>query len=107
MNFASSDILSGVHGGSNVSSSSTSWMPSTWRHGAVDVLRDERPRRTAHRGQAVRDLGRRILHLDFVHEAEVDDVHAELGILDRAENLEHLLTRRHAASVETRTIPAC
>src|SRR3954447_848776 len=31
MNFASSDIRSGVHGGSNVSSSSTSWMPSTWR----------------------------------------------------------------------------
>src|SRR6185437_4050098 len=31
MNFASSDILSGVHGGSKVSSISTSSTPSTWR----------------------------------------------------------------------------
>src|SRR5690348_10439079 len=74
--------------------------------GAVDVLRDQRPGRAAHRGQAVDDLGRRVLHLDLVEEPEVDDVHPELGILDLAEHLEHVFPRRHAASVETRTIPA-
>src|SRR5262249_46380068 len=75
--------------------------------GAVDVLGDERPRRAAHRREAVRDLGGRLLHLDFVEEAEVDDIHAELGILDRAEYLEHFLLRSHAASVEVRTMTAC
>src|SRR6185437_13193565 len=54
--------------------------------GAVDVLRDERPGRAAHRGQAVEDLRGRVLDLDLVEETEVDDVHSELGILDRAEN---------------------
>src|SRR5437870_197744 len=42
--------------------------------GAVDVLRDERAGGTAHRSQAVRDLGGRVVHLDVVEEAEVDDV---------------------------------
>src|SRR5436309_8703789 len=50
--------------------------------GAVDVLRDQRAGGTAHGGQGVRDLRGRVLHRDLVEQAEVDDVHPELGILD-------------------------
>jgi len=75
--------------------------------GPVDVLRDQRPGGAAHRGEAVGDLHLRAVDLDVVEQAEVDDVHPELGILDRAENLEHFFLRRHAASVETHTIPGC
>ena len=44
MNFASSDIRSGVHGGSHVSSISTSSTPGTVRSDVVDVLLDHRAR---------------------------------------------------------------
>src|SRR5215475_11836766 len=75
--------------------------------GAVDVLGDERTCRAAHGCQAVRDLGGRVLDLHLVEKSEIDDVHAELGILDRAENFQHLVARRHAASVEPPTMAMC
>ena len=61
-----------------------------------------------HRREIIRQhLRLRVLHVDLVDEAEVDDVHPELGILDLAENLHHFVARSHAASLEALTIPAC
>src|SRR6266498_623044 len=62
---------------------------------AVDVLLDHRPDRAAHRGQRVRDLDARPLHLDVVEEAEIYDVHPELGILDLAKRLDYIVLRGH------------
>src|SRR5215218_601949 len=55
------------------------------RRDAVDVLLDHRAGRAAHRREAVNDLHLRALDLDVVQQAEIDDVHAELGILDLAQ----------------------
>ena len=79
MNFASSDIRSGVH----------------------DALGDHRASRAAHRREAVRDLDLRIVDLDVVHQAELDDVHPELGILHPVECLDDVLSRDHGKSLET------
>ena len=90
MNLASSDIRSGVHGGSHVSSISTSSTPGTspatrlmssWIIGPA--------------GQPIEvrlcdHLDVRPLDLDVVEQAELDDVHPELGILDLAQRLERL-----------------
>ena len=100
MNFASSDIFSGVHGGSHVSSISTSSTPGTSGRDAVDVFLDHRAGRAAHRREAVDDLHLRAVDLDVVQQAEVDDVHPELGILDLAQRFDHVVFREsHAASL--------
>ena len=51
MNLASSDILSGVHGGSKVSSTSTSSTALDAGGRVVDVLLDHRPGGAAHGGE--------------------------------------------------------
>ena len=56
MNFASSDISSGVHGGSHVSSTSTSSTPGTAARRVVDALLDHRPGGAAHRRRLWIDL---------------------------------------------------
>ena len=53
------------------------------------------PAGTPHRRQAVRDLDAVVVHLDVVEQPELDDVHAELRVLDLAERLVDLFTRRH------------
>src|SRR6185312_9724050 len=58
----------------------------------LDVLLDLRPGRASHRGQRVDDGDLVALDLHLVDEAEVDDVHAELRILDDAQGLEDVLT---------------
>ena len=100
MNFASSDIRSGVQGGSQVSSTSTSSTPSTAAVGVVDPLLDHRPGGTAHRREAVDDLDLRALHLDVVEQAELDDVHPELGILDAAQRLGDVFLRDHGLRLQ-------
>src|SRR5206468_7629776 len=52
--------------------------------------------RAAHRREAVEHLHARALGLDVVEQAELDDVHSELGVLDGAERLDHVVTRRHS-----------
>src|SRR5436305_4636174 len=69
--------------------------PCDLARGALHVACDERRRGAAHRREAVEDLHLRPLDLDVVHEAEIDDVHPELGILDLAQHLEHFFLRRH------------
>ncbi len=101
MNFASSDMRSGVHGGSNVSSASTSLTPGNRPGGVHDPLGDHRAGRTSHGRQAVGDLHLRVVDLDVVHEAQLDDVHPELGILDAVERFDDVFACDHAASVET------
>ena len=102
MNLASSDIRSGVHGGSNVSSASTSVTPGTLRAASTIPSAIIAPGGAPHRGQAVEDLHLRVVDLDVVHEPELDDVHPELGILDSVQRLDDVFARDHAASVETR-----
>ena len=95
MNLASSDIFSGDQGGLQVSSASTSSTPGTCGRELLDLLVDHRADRAAHRRERVGDVHLRALDLDVVHEAELDDVHPELGILDLAERLDDLFLRRH------------
>src|SRR6476619_5731449 len=83
MNFASSDIRSGDHGGSHVSSTSTASTPS------ISLVT---------RWMSSWIIGPTGQPLDVVEQAEVDDVHPELGILDLAQRLDHLVLRRHRAS---------
>src|SRR4029079_16445033 len=65
-------------------------------HDLFDVLLDQRAGRAAHRGQAVEHLHLRDAHLGVVEQAELDDVHPELRVLDGAERLDHVVAR-HAA----------
>ena len=102
MNFASSDIRSGDHGGSHTSSTSTCSTPGT-EPAASAILLDHRPDRAAHRGQRVRDLHVRAVDLHVVEQSELDDVHAELGVLDDPHGLDDVLLRDHAASVRRHT----
>ena len=95
MNFASSDMRSGVQGGSNVSSASTSVDPGHAARGVDDAVGDHRAGRASHRGEAVEHLHLLAVDLDVVHEAELDDVHAELGILDIVQRLDDVVTRDH------------
>src|SRR5438270_8880015 len=74
--------------------------------GAVDVLGDQWARRAAHRREAVEHLRLRPLHLDLVHETEVDDVHPELGVLDLAERFENVVLAGHATSVDMEAKPS-
>src|SRR5437660_8289133 len=69
---------------------------------AVDVLLDHRPRRAAHRREAMNHLYARPLHLDVVQESQLDDVHSELGILYLAQRFEHVFLGRHLARVYRR-----
>ena len=100
MNFASSDIRSGVHGGSKVSSTSTSSTPFDGCGRVVDPVLDHLARRAAHRGEAVDHLHLGPVDLDVVEEAELDDVHPELGILDGVQRLDDRFLRWHG--VESR-----
>ena len=99
MNLASSDIRSGVHGGSNVSSTSTfstpgsaataSWMPS-WIIGPA--------------GQPIEVSEWMIFTFGpsicgFVEEADLDDVHAELRILHPVQRLDDVVLGDHGASL--------
>src|SRR5581483_899668 len=70
------------------------------RHDRVDVLLDHGPGRAPHRGQAVDHLDVRPVDLDVVEQAELDDVHPELGVLDGAERFEDLFASGHATSLE-------
>ena len=102
MNFASSDIRSGVHGGSKVSSASTSDTPGTPRAASTIPSGDHRARRAPHRREAVEHLHLRTVDLDVVHEPEFDDVHPELGILYAVQGFDDILAHDHAESVEAR-----
>src|SRR5439155_8247414 len=44
----------------------------------------------------------RPVDLDLVEQPEIDDVHAELRVLDLAQRLEHVFLRGHAASLAAR-----
>jgi hypothetical protein len=41
----------------------------------------------------------RTFHLDAVEQPELDDVHAELGVLDDPERVRYLVARGHTGSV--------
>src|SRR5262245_17719145 len=73
----------------------------------VDPLLDHRPGGAAHRREAVDHLDLRALDLDVVEQAELDDVHPELGILDVAQRLRDVVFRNHgpslAAGIRVRT----
>ena len=96
MNFASSDIRSGLHGGSHVSSVSTVLDALQARDDLADLLLDHRADRAAHRREAVGDVRLRPVDLGVVEEAELDDVHSELRVLDDPQRFEDLLACRHA-----------
>ena len=102
MNFASSDMSSGVQGGSNVSSACDVLDARNLAHDAVDLLRDHRPDRARHRGERVGDLHVRPVDHGVVEEPELDDVHPELRILDLPQRIDDFLLCRHARSVRTR-----
>ncbi len=95
MNFASSDMRSGVHGGSNDELELDVLDALHFTRGAVDVACDERAGGAAHRREAVGDLHLRAVHLDVVQEPEVDDVHPELGVLHLAQDLENFVLAWH------------
>src|SRR5512132_3951175 len=60
------------------------------RQQGADLVFDERSNRTSHRGEAVRDVHVPLVSdVDAVHEAEVDDVDAELGVVDLHQGLQH------------------
>src|SRR6185437_9950112 len=61
-----------------------------------DVLLDQRAGGAAHRREAVDRLHAGAAHLGVVEQAELDDVHSELRVLDGAERLDHVVAR-HAA----------
>ena len=98
MNLASSDIFSGVHGGSNVSSLSTRLDAGDLADDAVDVLLDHLARRAAHRRERVQDLDVRPVDLGFVEETELDDVHPELWILNATQRFDDLFLTWHDVS---------
>ena len=92
-NLASSDISSGDHGRRQASSVRPRRRPPCSRTTSLDVLLDLGSGRAAHRGERIGDRDRVGLHLHVVHQPQVDDVHPELGILDRAQRLEHVFVR--------------
>ena len=61
----------------------------------ADLLLDHRADRAAHRGEAVGDVHLRAIDLGVVEEAELDDVHPELRVLDDAQRLDDLVARGH------------
>src|SRR5437667_2554604 len=61
----------------------------------IDVLLNHRPDRAAHRGQRMDHLDLGALDLDVVEQAELDDVHPELGVLDGAQGVDDLFLRSH------------
>src|SRR4029453_959743 len=64
----------------------------------LHLVLDQRSDRAAHRGQGVLDGDRAPLaDLDVVHQAEVDDVHAQLGVHDVLEGLADRLLGGRAA----------
>ena len=99
MNLASSDMRSGVQGGSKVSSTSTSSTPVDAAHGVRDALLDHRPGGAAHRRQRVDHLHLLAVDLGVVEETELDDVHPELGILDRVQRLHDVCQSNHGPSL--------
>ena len=101
MNFASSDMRSGVHGGSNVSSASTSATPGTPRAASTIPSAIIAPAGHPIEVRLYSTFTLRPVDLDVVHEPELDDVHPELGILDTMQRLDDVFARYHAASVET------
>jgi hypothetical protein len=64
--------------------------------GIDDPLGDHRPRRAAHRREAVQHPHLGAVDLDVVHEPELDDVHPELGILHAVQCLDDVHARDHA-----------
>src|SRR4029078_8050560 len=68
----------------------------------VDRLLDHRPRRAAHRREGVHDLDVLALDLRVVVEAELDDVHAELRVLDTMQCLDDVVLRDHGRTVAAR-----
>ena len=78
MNFASSDMRSGVQGGSNVELDLDLLHARQRCDGVVDVLLDHRPGGAPHRRERVDDLDVRAVDLCVVVEQELDDVHPEL-----------------------------
>src|SRR6266404_2475876 len=72
-------------------------------HDALDVLLDHLAGGAAHRRQRVLHLDVLALDLRVVEEAQLDDVHPELGILDLAERLDDFFLGRHAPRVVDRT----
>ena len=75
-------MRSGDHGGEKLSSVVTVAHALHAADRVLDVLLDLRAGRAPHRRERVDDGDRVALDLHLVDEAEVDDVHAELGILD-------------------------
>src|SRR5690242_6074076 len=66
---------------------------------AVDVLLDHLPGGAAHRGKRVRDLDVRAFELRVVEQAQLDDVHPELGVLHLAERLDDLFAAWHRTTL--------
>src|ERR687887_1849095 len=62
-----------------------------------DRLLDQRAGRAAHRGQAVAHVHALAGDRDVVEQAELDDVHSKLGVLDGAERLDYVIACRHQA----------
>jgi hypothetical protein len=86
---ARGDIFSGLQGGYITSSVVTD----TFDVGSCvfDLLVDHRTDGAAHGGQCELDFDVSLVgDLDLVDEAEVHDVDAELGVVDRLERLGHL-----------------
>src|SRR6185437_5053740 len=69
----------------------------------LDVLLDLRARGAPHRGERVDDGDGIALDLHLVDEAQVDDVHAELGILDDPQGREDVFAgQAHSGRVAGR-----
>src|SRR5688572_12677543 len=65
----------------------------------ADLLLDHGADGTAHRREREGHTGLGALHLDVVEKAEVDDVHAELRVLDDPESVDDLFAGRHETSL--------
>ena len=90
-NLASSDIISGDHGGVQVRSVTTSPTPSRLRTTSPICSLDQGSGRAAHRGQRVGDGDCPAPTATSYTRPRSTDIHAELGILDRPQRLEHVL----------------
>src|SRR3954447_3792203 len=77
------------------------------REERADLVLDQRADRTAHRRQAVSDVDVAVvLHIDLVHEAEIDDVDAELRVVDLHQRLADVLLR-HGRNAALRGCVVC
>src|SRR6185503_4249567 len=74
--------------------------------GVMDRLLDHRPGGAAHRRQRVHDLDVLALDLRVVIEAELDDVHPELRVLDTVQRLDDVVLRDHGRTVAARRVYA-